>query len=54
MNVKRSQFAIKDKNSRDLDNAKDYQTIEDLMREQEVSSGDAYTVHRRRDLDSLG
>ena len=54
MNLKRSPFAIQDKNTRDLDNAKDYPTIADLMREQEVSSDEAFTVHRRRDLDSLG
>ena len=54
MNLKRSPFAIKDKNIRDLDNPKDYPTIADLMREQKVSSDDSYTVHRRRDLDSLG
>ena len=54
MNLKRSPFAIQDKNSRDLDNAKDYPTIADLMREQKVSNDDAGSVHRRRDLDSLG
>ena len=36
MNLKRSPFAIQDKNARDLDNAKDYPTIADLMREQKV------------------
>ena len=36
MNFKRSPFAIQDKNARDLDNAKDYPTIADLMREQKV------------------
>ena len=50
MNFKRPPFAIQDKNERDLDNAKDYPTIADLMREQKVSN----TVHHRRDLDSLG
>ena len=54
MNLKRSQFAIQDKNARDLDNAKDYPTIADLMREQWVSKDDTNTVHHRRDLDSLG
>ena len=34
MNFKRSPFAIQDKNVRDLDIAKDYPTIADLMREQ--------------------
>ena len=54
MNLKRSSFAIQDKNTRDLDNAKDYPTIADLMREQKLSNDNANTVHHRRDLDSLG
>ena len=56
MNLKRSPFAIQDKNARDLDNAKDYPTIADLMREQKVphDDDDGNTVHYRRDLDSLG
>ena len=54
MNLKRSPFAIQDKNVRDLDNAKDYPTIADLMREQEGPQDYANTVHHRRDLDSLG
>ena len=54
MNLKRSPFAIQDINQRDLDNTEDYPTIADLMREQNVPSDDASTVHYRRDLDSLG
>ena len=54
MNLKRSPFAIQDKNERDLDNANDYPTISDLMREQKVPQVDENTVHHRRDLDSLG
>ena len=54
MNLKRSPFAIQDKNARDLDNAKDYPTITDLMREQKVPQDERNTVHHRRDLDSLG
>ncbi len=54
MNLKRSPFAIQDKNATDLDNAKDYPTIADLMREQKVKQDYANTVHHRRDLDSLG
>tara|TARA_Y100000994_G_scaffold104721_1_gene86374 strand:+ start:545 stop:709 length:165 start_codon:yes stop_codon:yes gene_type:complete len=54
MNLKRSPFAIQDKNARDLDIAKDYPTIADLMRQQKVTNDDANTVHHRRDLDSLG
>ena len=60
MNLKRSPFAIQDKNAKDLDNvrdfdnAKDYPTIADLMREQKVPQDSTNTVHHRRDLDSLG
>ena len=54
MNFNRSPFAIQDKISRDLDNAKDAPTIADLMREQKVPQDYGNTVHHRRDLDSLG
>jgi len=54
MNLKKSPFAIQDKNARDLDNTKNYPTIADLMREQKVSQDEGNTVHHRRDLDSLG
>ena len=54
MNLKRSPFAIQDKKARDLDIAKDYPTIADLMREQKVPQVSGNTVHHRRDLDSLG
>ena len=54
MNLKRSPFAIQDKNSRDLDNAIDTPTIADIMKEQKVPQYDENTVHHRRDLDSLG
>ena len=53
MNLKRSPFAIQDKKARDLDSAKDFPTIADLMREQKVTR-EGNTVHHRRDLDSLG
>ena len=54
MNLKRSPFAIQDKKARDLDNAKDYPTIADLMKEQKIPHKYSKAVHRRRDLDSLG
>ena len=54
MNLKRSPFAIQDKNTKDLDNAKNYPRISDLMREQKVTNDRGNTVHHRRDLDSLG
>tara|TARA_Y100000991_G_C21780444_1_gene266958 strand:- start:21 stop:185 length:165 start_codon:yes stop_codon:yes gene_type:complete len=54
MNLKRSSLVTQDKDSKNLDNAKDYPTIADLMREQIDSNDNAHTVHFRRDLDSLG
>ena len=54
MNLKRSPFAIQDKNARDLDNAKDYPTIADLIRYQKDPQDHGNAVHHRRDLDSLG
>ena len=38
MNLKRSPFAIQDKNIRDLDNAKEYSTLADLMKEQAIAT----------------
>ena len=54
MDLKKSPFSIKDKTGRDLDNATDFPTLADLMREQNISTDEANTVHHRRDLDSLG
>ena len=36
MILKTSQFSIQDKNIRDIDNVKNYPTLDDLMREQKV------------------
>ena len=38
MNFKRSPFAIQDKNSKDIDNAKDYSTLKELVEEQVIST----------------
>ena len=54
MILKSSPFAIQDKNTKDHDNAINYPTIADLMREQKVKKDDGNMVHHRRDLDSLG
>tara|TARA_Y100000991_G_scaffold166407_1_gene128207 strand:- start:57 stop:221 length:165 start_codon:yes stop_codon:yes gene_type:complete len=54
MILKRSPFAIQDKNTNDLDQAKDYPTIADLIRDQSSANDKVNTVHHRRDLDSLG
>ena len=55
MILKNSPFSIQDKDIRDIDNVpKEYPTIDDLITEQNISNQKANTVHRRRDLDSLG
>ena len=54
MNLKKSPFAIQDKNVRDIDNVKDYPNTADLIGDQEITNNDSNTVHQRRDLDSLG
>ena len=38
MNLERSPFAIQDKNKKDLDNAKDYSTLKELVKEQGLST----------------
>jgi len=55
MNLKTSPFSIQDNNINDLDNSsKNYPTLDDSVTEQKIASKKAKTVHRRRDLDSLG
>jgi len=55
MNLKTSPFSIQDNNIKDLENSsRNYPTIDDLMTEQKVSTKKVKSVHRRRDLDSLG
>ena len=54
MNFKKSLFPIQDKDESDLDNLKDYPTLADLIKEQNVPSDVENSVHHRRDLDSLG
>ena len=55
MNNKTSPFLIQDTNIKNLDNSsRNYPTLDDLMTEQNITSKKAKTVHRRRDLDSLG
>ena len=38
MKLERSPFAIQDKKKNDLDNAKDYSTLKELMKEQGLST----------------
>ena len=38
MNLKRSQFAIQDKNLKDLNNANENSTLKELIQEQEIST----------------
>ena len=55
MNLKTSPLSIQDNNINDLENpSKNYPTLDDLMTEQKIASKKVKTVHRRRDLDSLG
>ena len=55
MILKNSPFSIQDKKTRALDNtSSEYPTLEDLMIEQNTANKKVNTVHRRRDLDSLG
>ena len=54
MYLKNSPFSIQD-NIKDLDNSsRNYPTLYDLMTKQKTPSKKTKTVHRRRDLDSLG
>ena len=55
MILKNSPLSIQDNNSKDLDHSsRKYPTLNDLLSEQDVASKKLKTVHRRRDLDSLG
>ena len=55
MYLKTSPLSIQDNTIKDLDNSsRNYPTLDDLMTEQKIRSRKAETVHRRRDLDSLG
>tara|TARA_B100000212_G_scaffold228769_1_gene173738 strand:+ start:1277 stop:1444 length:168 start_codon:yes stop_codon:yes gene_type:complete len=55
MNLKTSSFSLRDNNVNDLENlSREYPTLDDLMSEQNIESNKEKTVHRRRDLDSLG
>ena len=54
MNLKKQESSLHEIDLIDYENAKDYPTLADLIKEQNISSDDACTVHYRRDLDSLG
>ena len=55
MNFKISSSLIQNKSIRDRESSsKEYPTLDDLMREQNIADNKVNTVHRRRDLDSLG
>ena len=54
MNLKTSPLSIQD-NIKDLDNSsRKSLTLDDLMTQQNYANKKAKSVHRRRDLDSLG
>ena len=55
MILKNSPFSIQDNNLKDLDNfSRKYPTLDDVTTEQNISNKKGKSVHRRRDLDSLG
>ena len=55
MNLKTSPLSIQENSIKDFDNSsRNNPTLDDLMTEQNIASKKAKTVHRRRDLDSLG
>ena len=54
MIFKKPLYPIQEKKSKEPDNKKDFPTLADLMVEQGISNDTQHTVHRRRDLDSLG
>ncbi len=55
MYLKNSPFSIQENNIKDHDiSSRNYPTLDDLMTDQKIANKKAKTVHRRRDLDSLG
>tara|TARA_B100000575_G_C22846695_1_gene495815 strand:+ start:444 stop:611 length:168 start_codon:yes stop_codon:yes gene_type:complete len=55
MFLKTSSFSNQDKNIRDLESpSRKYPILDDLITGQNIGSKKVNTVHRRRDLDSLG
>ena len=55
MNSKTSPFSNVDNNIKEIDIlSRNYPTLDDLITEQKIASKKTKTVHRRRDLDSLG
>ena len=55
MYFKISSSSFQNKSIRDFESSsKEYPTLDDLMREQNIVDSKSNTVHRRRDLDSLG
>ena len=53
MFLKISQFFIQDKNSRDIDNGREFPIISDLIKDENRLKNKAKSVHRRRDLGCL-
>ena len=54
MIIKSSAASIKDENSQNLGKLEEYQSITNLIKDQQVSNDEPNSVHHRRDLDSLG
>ena len=55
MSLKISPLSTQDNNIKDPDNSSSYHpTLDNLITEEKFANSKAKTVHRRRDLDSLG
>ena len=50
----KSKFSLQDKNSRDLDNAKEYPTLKDLIKEQGLSTDLADYWDKEECVDNVG
>jgi len=55
MFFKNSPFSIQKSNTKNFDNStRKYPSLDDLLTEKNITGEKSNTVHRRRDLDSLG
>ncbi len=55
MILKNSSFSIQENNTKNLDDSsRKFPTLDDLITDQNIAKKQGKTVHRRRDLDSLG
>ena len=53
--ILRTELFLTENNIKDLDNSsRKYPTLDDVLKEKNIEVKESKTVHRRRDLDSLG